>query len=209
MLICLYRIKIYLEPLAIATNIAQGPSTHLDHVLIMLATLHETYGSKSAFDDPMANAAILLSLEKRWDALKQDQDCYIVAIFLNPYICAYFFNDETTHSLTCIGLFGVMKQVYQRVFRVETEADVPKALFDNYLEYYDGTGLLRFSHLSYLINRCLSISYLISSAYHRNHDYNGPHQQLYYGQLRLATNARPSHVFPCIPHDNHGQGLYS
>ncbi|KAL1711348.1 ribonuclease H-like domain-containing protein, partial [Schizophyllum commune] len=45
-------VKTYLEPLALAANIAQSSSTRLDHVLLTLATLHRTYSTKLRFDRP-------------------------------------------------------------------------------------------------------------------------------------------------------------
>ncbi|KAF8870263.1 ribonuclease H-like domain-containing protein [Mucidula mucida] len=137
------RTKIYLEPLAYATNVAQGASTRLDHVLVTLATLHRTYSVESdVFDDPVASAALLKSLQKRWAALKTDQDVYLVAVFLNPYFRAFFFNDsdDAPHSLSRIGFYGLVKRVYKRVFRLEAGDDVPPELFSNYLQYYDGEG---------------------------------------------------------------------
>jgi hypothetical protein len=76
------RIKIILEPLAIAANITQAPHTHLDHVLLTLGNLYRIY-SNLEFDVEV-RTAILASLEKRW--AKADQEVFILAVFLNPYI---------------------------------------------------------------------------------------------------------------------------
>ncbi|KAL1711349.1 hypothetical protein EV715DRAFT_215413, partial [Schizophyllum commune] len=80
------------------------------------------------------------SLEKRWMALKRDQDYYIVAVFLNPGIRAHFFDDSKVHSLSRAGLYAVIKRVYQRAFQVEKEEQVPDGLFESYCQYYDGQG---------------------------------------------------------------------
>jgi hypothetical protein len=70
------RIKIILEPLAIATNITQAPHTRLDHVLLTLGNLYRIY-STLEFDDEVCTA-ILASLEK-WRA-KADQGVFILAV---------------------------------------------------------------------------------------------------------------------------------
>ncbi|KAI4519678.1 hypothetical protein K525DRAFT_205497 [Schizophyllum commune Loenen D] len=135
-------LKRYLEPLAIAANVAQGSSTRLDHVLVTLASLHHTYSTKTEYgeyDRLEDNAIIIASLEKRWAALKRDQDFYIIAVFLHPQFRAHFF-DDTTHSLSRAGLYAVLKRVYRRVFRVPEDDEMPPGLFESYCQYYDGTG---------------------------------------------------------------------
>ncbi len=74
--------------------------------------------------------------------MKTDQDVYLVAVFLNPYFCAFFFNDsdDAPHSLSHIGFYGLVKRVYKRVFCLEAGDDVPPELFLNYLQYYDREG---------------------------------------------------------------------
>ncbi|KAF9494661.1 hypothetical protein BDN71DRAFT_1392892, partial [Pleurotus eryngii] len=130
-------VKLYLEPLALAANITQASTTCLDQVLMTLAGLYHTYTSEPCFTERRSNDAIVDSLRKRW--LKCDQDVFIVAVFLNPYIRGHFF-DGSVHSLSRPGLFNVVKRVYARVFQ-ETERQVPIQLFENYLNYFDHSSV--------------------------------------------------------------------
>ncbi|KAJ6625341.1 hypothetical protein B0H10DRAFT_1942599 [Mycena sp. CBHHK59/15] len=75
----------YLTPLAVVSNVTQGANTCLDHVLVTLA----------------------IFLAKRWKVLKHDQDFYILVVFFNPFLCAFFFNNEI-HSLSRIGLYHIV-----------------------------------------------------------------------------------------------------
>ncbi|KAG9220087.1 hypothetical protein CCMSSC00406_0007947 [Pleurotus cornucopiae] len=130
-------VKLYLEPLALAANITQASTTRLDQVLMTLAGLYHTYTSEPCFTEQHSNDAIIDSLRKRW--LKCDQDVFIVAVFLNPYIRGHFFNGSV-HSLSQPGLFNVVKWVYARVFQ-ETKRQVPIQLFENYLNYFDNISV--------------------------------------------------------------------
>ncbi|KAF7350433.1 HAT family dimerization protein [Mycena venus] len=135
-----HRLSRYLTPLAVASNVTQGANTRLDHVLITLAILHYRYSTDNkTFDCAAHNAVICTSLAKRWKALKHDQDFYILAVFFNPFLRAFFFNDEI-HSLSRIGLYHVVKRVYARIFKIDEDSAVPSVLFEQYLDYYDGTG---------------------------------------------------------------------
>jgi len=77
------RIQKILEPLAITANVAQALHTHLDHVLLMLGNLARIFSQNLEFDKDL-HLGILTSLEKRWK--KADQDVFIMAVFLNPFI---------------------------------------------------------------------------------------------------------------------------
>jgi hypothetical protein len=134
----LYRLKITLEPLAIAANVTQAAGTRLDHVLVTLGNLYRIYATDTEIDEEVRHI-ITKSLEKRW--AKCDQDAFIVAVFLNPYIRAHLFN-KNIHSLSKAGLYAVVKRVYTRVFRLKMD-QVPSSLFADYLEYYASSG--RFS----------------------------------------------------------------
>jgi hypothetical protein len=78
----LNRLKHYLEPLAIAANISQAPTTWLDHILVELGRLYHTYSVQGL--DPKVQQCILASLERQWS--KTNQDPFILAVFLNPFI---------------------------------------------------------------------------------------------------------------------------
>jgi len=68
------RLKLILEPLAIAKNVTQANYTRLDHVLLTLRNLYETY-SMMTLEQPIRDA-VIDSLEKRWAAA--DQDVFIL-----------------------------------------------------------------------------------------------------------------------------------
>ncbi|KAJ6618926.1 ribonuclease H-like domain-containing protein [Mycena sp. CBHHK59/15] len=91
----LHRVSRYLTPLAVASNVTQGANTRLDHVLVTLAVLYHRYSTDiKSFDCAAHNTVICASLAKRWKALKHDQDFYILAVFFNPFLRAFFFNDS-------------------------------------------------------------------------------------------------------------------
>ncbi|KAJ6616252.1 ribonuclease H-like domain-containing protein [Mycena sp. CBHHK59/15] len=133
------RVNRYLTPLAVAANITQGANTRLDHVVITLVMLHRLYSTSSSFEYPADNQAICESLEKRWRALKHDQDFYILAVFLNPFLRGFYF-DKSIHSLGRTGLFAVVKRVYRRMHNIPEVTPLPSQLFADYLDYYDGKG---------------------------------------------------------------------
>ncbi|KAJ6598636.1 ribonuclease H-like domain-containing protein [Mycena sp. CBHHK59/15] len=136
-----HRVSRYLTPLAFASNVTQGANTRLDHVLVTLAVLYHRYSTNiKSFDCAAHNTVICASLAKRWKALKHDQDFYILAVFFNPFLRAFFFNDDDTHSLSRVGLYHVVKRVYTRIFELSDNSAVPSALFAQYLDYYDGRG---------------------------------------------------------------------
>jgi hypothetical protein len=72
------RIKIILEPLAIAANKTQAPHTRLDYVLLTLGNLYCIYSKNLEFDVEV-HTAILASLEKQW--AKADQEVFIPTVF--------------------------------------------------------------------------------------------------------------------------------
>ena len=71
---------------------------------------------------------ILASLEKRWAAA--DQDPFIAAVFLHPYLRGDFFGRLI--ALTPIGICNMLKRLLSRVFRVEPDADFQAAVMDYY-----------------------------------------------------------------------------
>ncbi|CUA69542.1 hypothetical protein RSOLAG22IIIB_08550 [Rhizoctonia solani] len=125
----LAELKVYLEPLAIAANVAQAPTTRLDHILIELGRLYYTF---SRF--PMNSAVmacILNSLGLRWG--KSDQDPAIVAVVLNPYIRIGVFSRRNP-LLNSTSLYGAAKRVFRRLFRKDNEL----GMHDAFMDYLDG-----------------------------------------------------------------------
>lgn len=112
-----FRIQKILEPLAIAANVSQVAHTQLDHVLLTLGNL--VYSTQmEAFDEDI-RLGILKSLEKRWK--KADQDIFVVAVFLNPFIRATLFKKE---FLTEAQLYTIVERVYVRVMRCSADEDL-------------------------------------------------------------------------------------
>ncbi|KAH9941964.1 hypothetical protein B0H21DRAFT_751962 [Amylocystis lapponica] len=110
-----------LEPLAIAANVTQAAHTRLDHVLLTLANLFRIYSSTTV--EPNVRDRITASLEKRWKAA--DQDVFIMAVFLNPYIRGHCFNRA---SLTSSAIISIAKRIFKRVFGVESEVDFVRGM---------------------------------------------------------------------------------
>ncbi|KAJ7657920.1 ribonuclease H-like domain-containing protein [Mycena polygramma] len=133
-----HRVSRYLTPLAVASNVTQGANTRLDHVLVTLVVLYHRYNETTTFDHDDHNAVIRASLAKRWKALKHDQDFYILAVFFNPFLRAFFFKDDGHHSLNRMGLYNVVKRLYIRIFQLNNDSAVPSTLFSQFLDYYDG-----------------------------------------------------------------------
>ncbi|KAF8671798.1 hypothetical protein RHS04_08128 [Rhizoctonia solani] len=121
-------LKLYLEPLAIAANVSQAATTRLDHILVELGRLYYTF-SHLGFN-PKVRECVLESLERRWG--KADQDPFILAVFLNPFIRARLFSRQNT-LLNRSALYGVVKRVFRRVFRKENDLE----LYEAFLDYYD------------------------------------------------------------------------
>jgi hypothetical protein len=119
------RVKIILEPLAIAANVMQATHTHLDHVLFTLGNLFRIYSDPDLNELEASRTAILISLEKRWS--KADQDVFIFAGLVNPYNRGCCFNCE---ALPEAALFNVVSRVYERIVRQDADLDLVKAFTD-------------------------------------------------------------------------------
>lgn len=108
----LKRIVRHLEPLAIAANIFQDPSCRLDHVLLTLGNIYDFFDclDESQDGNKEVKSAMTLSIERRWG--KTDQELFILAVFLNPYIRAKFFNAD---HLSFIALFHIARRSFLRL----------------------------------------------------------------------------------------------
>ncbi|KAF8956827.1 ribonuclease H-like domain-containing protein [Flammula alnicola] len=119
------RIQKILEPLAIAANVSQASHTRLDHVLLTLGNLVRIYSENTEFDEDM-RTGIIKSLEKRWK--KADQDIFIVAVFLNPFIRSDLFKRT---ALRESELYIIVERVYERLMRCK--ATIPfLSAFEDY-----------------------------------------------------------------------------
>ncbi|KAI0073823.1 hypothetical protein K474DRAFT_1700112 [Panus rudis PR-1116 ss-1] len=79
----LERMKMHLEPLAIASNISQAAHVRLDQVLLLFGFLFLRYLRLTDPDDENVREAMLNGIEARWK--KADQDVFIATLILNPY----------------------------------------------------------------------------------------------------------------------------
>jgi hypothetical protein len=70
----------------------QATHTRLDHVLLTLGNLFCIYSNPEL--DTEVHTVIHASLERRW--AKADQDVFVMAVFLNPYVC----KGTSVHLLT-------------------------------------------------------------------------------------------------------------
>ena len=68
---------------------------------------------------------ILTSLEERW--AKADQDVFILAVFLNPYICSKCFSRA---ALTEAALYNMTVQVFEQLFGQKANLDLLQAFTD-------------------------------------------------------------------------------
>jgi hypothetical protein len=89
------RLKLHLEPIARATNIAQGNSARLDTILLTLACLWRVFSTPGVFDEEIVQA-VLASIARRW--ADTDQDVFILAVLLNPYIRTSVFHPSSKWS---------------------------------------------------------------------------------------------------------------
>lgn len=120
-------INTILEPLAIANNVAQAGNCRLDHITLTLSNLYRIY-SRPILDDAI-RTKLLHSLEKRWAAA--DQDVFILAVFLNPYIRALPFS---TSILPQSELYDMAERVYKCFYNAEPNFEFLRASTD----YYNG-----------------------------------------------------------------------
>ena len=133
-----YRIKKFLELLAIASNITQADSARVDIILITFAFLYIRYSKFLDTEDIKARDAILASIERRW--LKIDQDVFIAGVLLNPFhkakpFCAAPFS-------TLAGLYNLLHCLWNRFYH----EDPPAELYMEYKAYINGTGELQAMH---------------------------------------------------------------
>lgn len=119
------RIQRFLEPLAIAANVAQASHTRLDHVLLVLGNLVRIFTQNIEFEEDIRQG-VIRSLEKRWK--KADQDVFIAAVFLNPFIRASLFSKAAINDAE---LYTILERVYERV--MQRKADLTfLAAFEDY-----------------------------------------------------------------------------
>ncbi|KAI0801429.1 ribonuclease H-like domain-containing protein [Fomes fomentarius] len=128
------RIKMHLEPLAIAANISQSSSHRPDQVVITFAFLFKYFKGLTPQEDLPICTAVTKSLEKRWS--KADQDVFIAAVILNPYLKLRPFRDLLAYfSNSAVG--DLISRLWQRFYPTVPE---PPLLYDSIKRYLASTG---------------------------------------------------------------------
>ena len=144
-----YRIKTHLEPLARAANLVQAAFCPLDQILLTFGSLCMYYDNLRTKDpaDRMGCTAIIDSIEKRW--AKADQEVFIAAVILNPFIKISPFSRQT-QLLTWAGILLLLKRLYTRFFSSTEQANELQEnlwqLYSNLDNYFENKGI--FSDLS-------------------------------------------------------------
>ncbi|OSD05874.1 hypothetical protein PYCCODRAFT_1404696 [Trametes coccinea BRFM310] len=122
----LERVEAHLRPLAVATNILQARHTRMDHVLLTLGNLYRIYNTDDVEYD--VKERMLSRLELRWKkGAGQEQDLFILAVFLNPYIRGYCFDRE---ALPPSEVYGMATRAFLRFFGTTPNAEFTDALVD-------------------------------------------------------------------------------
>ena len=129
-----------LEPLAVAALVLQADGTRLDHILLSLGKLYTGYRSiyngSTDEEERYCCSLLITSLESRWGVA--DQDLYITAVILNPFVgqqrlCFNYAVPEWQHN----GLYIMLNRVYKRVFKEEA----PGSLLEEWTDYRRRQGV--------------------------------------------------------------------
>jgi hypothetical protein len=116
----------------------------LDQILLTFGSLAIYYHNIKTTDSAniLGATAILESIEKRW--AKVDQDVFIAAVLLNPFVKASPFSPQVPF-LTRAGVLSLMKRLYLCFFSVtETTNELSEhtqQLFSNLEDYLGGRGI--------------------------------------------------------------------
>lgn len=102
-----------------------------------------TYNQLTDAEDYHACKVIIRSIEMRW--AKADQEVFIAAVILNPFIKTTPFS--TLPFLTVGGIHVMLQRLWSRFF---PDIMAPDELSDQITDYLDGTGI--FQHLASLID---------------------------------------------------------
>ncbi|KAI0349577.1 hypothetical protein OH77DRAFT_1414734 [Trametes cingulata] len=157
-------VKQHLEPLAIAANITQSNDCRLDQVLITFGTLFHFFESLEDADESTIKTAVIRSLEMRWS--KADQDVFIAAVLLNPYVRMRPFH-RLAHIFSPAAIYALFDRLWQRFYPSEP---VPATFYNsvtNYLqerEEFAGLSLTKsaIENAAKAQVQCLIVSYMLS-----------------------------------------------
>ncbi|KIM65168.1 hypothetical protein SCLCIDRAFT_113723, partial [Scleroderma citrinum Foug A] len=101
----------------------------LDTTLLTWANLYHIYNDPNL--DDVVHTQVLNSLLKRW--LQMDQDIFISAVIMNPYIRVKFFAHGHP-QLSPIGLYNITKCTFVRMFQSDPDLNFYNAFFDYLLD---------------------------------------------------------------------------
>ncbi|KAJ3008701.1 hypothetical protein NUW54_g3057 [Trametes sanguinea] len=130
----LTRVKRHLEPLAIATNITQSNRSRLDEVLITFGTLFHFFHSLSDPEEATVKEAVLRSLATRWG--KADQDVFIAAVILNPFIKSKPFQ-RLPQVFSMAAIHALLQRLWKRFYPLHP---IPPGFYDIVSSYIHETG---------------------------------------------------------------------
>lgn len=116
----------HLRPLTVASNMTQGSRGALYSVVLTLANLYRIYSSDETLDANV-KGCLLDSIEKRWT--KTDQDSFLAAVILNPYIRQRLFKNGSPYS-TIASVFNLFVRLWKRFFDREPDEVFFPAVFD-------------------------------------------------------------------------------
>ena len=113
------RVTDHLEPLTMGINVSQQSNTHPDEVLSLFAKLYHHYTSllESNYSGNYAVKVIVESLSKWW--LDLDQELFILALVLNPFISHCILALLSSEDIINMG-----KQMYKQVFQTAILGDL-------------------------------------------------------------------------------------
>ncbi|KAL7281578.1 hypothetical protein ACG7TL_004895 [Trametes sanguinea] len=134
----LNRVKLHLEPLAVAANVTQAAHCRLDQVLLIFGFLYRRFSTlPSDLVDDVASRAVIDSIETRWS--KADQAIFVAAVILNPMYHLDPFADHP--QFIQIELEKLFARLWTRFYRTTP----PTELYIDLREYLEFKG--RFSTL--------------------------------------------------------------
>ncbi|KAM5544107.1 hypothetical protein V8D89_002293 [Ganoderma adspersum] len=107
----LARVREHLTPITIATNVLQTNHTRLDHVLMSFANLYWIYDRDSVESDGAG----------------KEQEAFILALFLNPYVRGYCFNQETINGA---DILDIASHLFKRFFGCSPDTTFTGALLN-------------------------------------------------------------------------------
>lgn len=112
---------------------AQGPRGSLSYVALTIANLYRVYLQDDSINDKVQRC-LLDSISRRW--AKTDQDSFILAVILNPYIRTSLFKPESGYC-TIDNVQSLMERMYIQFFSEAPDSEFVRSVG----QYYRHEGL--------------------------------------------------------------------